>query len=134
MNPRVWLSVVMLLFVTACNVSSVPEGFDEDELKSSVHAIIEHLNEGQIDWVYQQFRTDVQALISEADFTQVILDKQAQVGDFKAYRTLLFNETDDPTNGERVAVVIQDVEHVSGRTTYTISFDRDGKIVGFFIR
>lgn len=130
---RILLLISVLLF-TACSSNKVPEGFIENDLNQKAEEVVGLLNENKVDEVYHMFRTDVQAMIKLEDLEVIIQDKFDQVGDFKEISQVAITETKDPNTSEVYAVVIVSSIHVDGRTTYTLSFNKELEIVGFFIK
>jgi hypothetical protein len=127
------LSLCLLIF-GACNLSKVPSGFSEPILESRTKEAVEALHRRDVTFVYDQFRADIQAMITLEDFAQIIEDKYQRVGAFERFDVIAYNQTKDPSGDEIYAVVILNVIHASGRATYTISYDAQYQIVGFYIQ
>lgn len=126
--------ILSLLILTACNSNEIPEGFTETELNSKAEGIVSLLNENKIDEVYSMFRTDIQAMIKLEDLEVIIQDKYDQVGTFNEISQIAITDTKDPNTSEIYAVVIIVCDHVDGKSTYTLSFNEELEIVGFFIK
>lgn len=126
--------IVSILLLTACSSNKIPDGFNENDLNQKAEEIINLLNENNVDEVYEMFRTDVQAMIKLEDLEVIIQDKFNQVGTFKEISQVAITDTKDPNTSEVYAVVIVSSDHEKGRTTYTLSFNKELEIVGFFIK
>lgn len=126
--------IVSILLLTACSSNKIPDGFNENDLNQKAEEIINLLNENNVDEVYAMFRTDVQAMIELEDLEVIIQDKFNQVGTFKEISQVAITDTKDPNTSEVYAVVIVSSDHEKGRTTYTLSFNKELEIVGFFIK
>lgn len=128
------LLVFSLLILTACSSNKIPEGFTETELTSKVNEIVSLLNDNKVNEVYSMFRSDVQAMLKLEDLEVIIQDKFEQVGTFKEVTQIAFTDTEDPSTSELYAVVIVVCEHEEGKTTYTLSFNEELELVGFFVK
>ena len=128
------LIILSLLVLTACSSNKIPEGFTELELNDKAEEIVSLLNENKVKEVYSMFRTDVQAMIKLEDLEVIIQDKYDQVGTFKDVSQIAITDTKDPSTSEIYAVVIIVCEHEDGKSTYTLSFNDELEIVGFFIK
>ena len=126
--------IVSILLLTACSSNKIPDGFNENDLNQKAEEIINLLNENNVDEVYAMFRTDVQAMIKLEDLEVIIQDKFNQVGTFKEISQVAITDTKDPNTSEVYTVVIVSSDHEKGRTTYTLSFNKELEIVGFFIK
>jgi len=129
-----FMLIVSILLLTACSSNKIPDGFNENDLNQKAEEIINLLNENNVDEVYEMFRTDVQAMIKLEDLEVIIQDKFNQVGTFKEISQVAITDTKDPNTSEVYAVVIVSSDHEKGRTTYTLSFNKELEIVGFFIK
>ncbi len=129
-----FMLIVSILLLTACSSNKIPDGFNENDLNQKAEEIINLLNENNVDEVYAMFRTDVQAMIKLEDLEVIIQDKFNQVGTFKEISQVAITDTKDPNTSEVYAVVIVSSDHEKGRTTYTLSFNKELEIVGFFIK
>ena len=128
------LLVFSLLILTACSSNKIPEGFTETELTNKVNGIVSLLNDNKVNDVYSMFRSDVQAMLKLEDLEVIIQDKFEQVGTFKEVTQIAFTDTKDPSTAELYAVVIVVCEHEEGKTTYTLSFNEELELVGFFVK
>lgn len=128
------LLVLSLLILTACSSTNIPEGFSETELTNKVNEIVSLLNDNKVNEVYSLFRSDVQAMLKLEDLEVIIQDKFEQVGTFKEVTQIAFTDTKDPSTSELYAVVIVVCEHEEGKTTYTLSFNEELELVGFFVK
>lgn len=126
--------IVSILLLTACSSNKIPDGFNENDLNQKAEEIINLLNGNNVDEVYAMFRTDVQAMIKLEDLEVIIQDKFNQVGTYKEISQIAITDTKDPNTSEVYAVVIVSSDHEKGRTTYTLSFNKELEIVGFFIK
>ena len=92
------------------------------------------LNENKLEEVFSMFRTDLQSLVKIEDLDKIIQTKFDQIGEFKKIDQIVITDTKDPNTSELYAVVIIVSQHKEGKSTYTLSFNKDLEIVGFYIK
>lgn len=129
-----FLLIISLFMLVGCSSNNIPEGFDEETLNQKAESIVTLLNNNQLDEVYSMFRSDIQTMVSVEELDKIITDKLEVIGDFKEISQIAITDTKDPSTSELYAVVIIVSEHVDGKSTYTISFNKSLEIVGFYIK
>jgi hypothetical protein len=133
MKPKIFL-VSLLLFLVACSSNSIPKGFDEEELNKQAKQVIEYLQDAKYEHVIDMMREDVQAMLPVETLQEVAEAKFAAVGSFEKYAQVVITDTTDPKTSEVYAVVIVVVEYTDGKGTYTLTFDKDLRCVGLYIK
>lgn len=129
-----FLLIISLFMLVGCSSNNIPEGFDEETLNQKAESIVTLLNNNQLDEVYSMFRSDIQTMVSVEELDKIITDKLDVIGDFKEISQIAITDTKDPSTSELYAVFIIVSEHVDGKSTYTISFNKSLEIVGFYIK
>jgi hypothetical protein len=84
--------------------------------------------------VIDMMREDVQAMLPVETLQEVAEAKFAAVGSFEKYAQVVITDTTDPKTSEVYAVVIVVVEYTDGKGTYTLTFDKDLRCVGLYIK
>ena len=129
-----YLLLALLVFLGACSSNSVPEGFDEEQLTNQAKVIIEYLQDAQYTEVLSLMREDVREMLPLETLKDVAETKYAVVGSFEKYSQVAITDTKDPASSEVYAVVIVVVEYTEGKGTYTLTFDKDLRCVGLYIK
>ncbi len=126
--------ILSFLILVGCSSNNVPDGFTETELETKAESIVQLLNENKLEEVFSMFRTDLQSLVKIEDLDKIIQTKFDQIGEFKKIDQIVITDTKDPNTSELYAVVIIVSQHKEGKSTYTLSFNKDLEIVGFYIK
>ncbi len=129
---KILLSFLMLMILSSC--SSVPDGFDKNTLETKSQEVIDLMESYQVEEVISLLRTDLQALIAPSELKANLETKYESVGDPVDKITFTISDTIDPQTDELYATVIAQVDHENGRSTYTISFNKDYQLVGLYIK
>ena len=129
-----YLLLALFVFLGACSSNSVPEGFDEEELTLQAKQIVVYLQDAQYTEVLDLMREDVREMLPLETLKDVAETKYADVGSFEKYSQVAITDTKDPTTSEVYAVVIVVAEYTEGKGTYTLTFDKDLRCVGLYIK
>lgn len=127
------LSLVLVLFV-GCSSPKLSDKFDENNIKTTAENAIKLLNEGN----YEKFCTDLPREDLKAAFTvDVMKNAVAQVmpnaGAFVEFSSeSIVGQKDKDGNESAVAVIVAKYENQ--KVTYTISFDEEMKLIGFYLK
>lgn len=127
------LTLILWVVLSGC-ANSIPNGFTQEALESKAQSVVSLLQEGNTEAVLSLMRSDVAAMITADQLTQVIEAKYASVGAVKETKSFLISDTKDPSTQELYALVIVQVDHEKGRATYTLSFNTNYELVGLYLK
>lgn len=130
-----FLSLVLLVVISTALLagcaSKLPEGYDEDELKSSAEVVINLLNQRDSVGLNEMMTEDMKAGLTEEVQAQIFafLDES---GTMKEISSMGVSGSEE--NGITFAVVIAKVAYENRDITYTIGFDPDMKLAGLYLQ
>ncbi len=130
------LAVLLAGVLTACAGSrKLSDKFDEAEVKAAAEEVIEILNEGDADTlVDEKWNTVMKSMVGKDVLTGEILPIVEELGAFEAFdKEAVTGNTDQDTDQEYAVAVIK-VQYEKRKAQFTISFDEDMKVGGFFIK
>lgn len=130
------LAVLLAGVLTACAGSrKLSDKFDEAEVKAVAEEVIEILNEGDVDTlVDEKWNTVMKSMVGKDVLTGEILPIVEELGAFEAFdKEAVTGNTDQDTDQEYAVAVIK-VQYEKRKAQFTISFDEDMKVGGFFIK
>ena len=109
--------------------------FDEGEVKEAAREVIEILNDGDVDTlVDEKWNTVMKSMVGKDVLTGEILPIVEELGAFEAFdKEAVTGNTDQDTDQEYAVAVIK-VQYEKRKAQFTISFDEDMKVGGFFIK
>lgn len=119
------LSCVMLV---GCSSSKLSESFDEQELKTTTEEVIQMLCNGEYD--------KIEAMSNQVLIDAKVTDKLGEVweplakelGKFESY------EKEAVVGNDNDATVIIITKFENGKAKFTISYNEDMQLIGFFIK
>ncbi len=134
---KIYLLTVMFviaLFVTGCGSAALAEGFNEEEVISSAKAVVDLVNSGDYQGVNDIVRSDLKEGLSVDVFNNAVKPLVDEAGSFVEYSQVVAVGDVDKDTKEDYAVAVLNCKYEKKKLTYTISFNKDMEIVGFYIK
>ena len=132
----VLLAVLLAGGLTACaGNQKLSDKFDEAEVKAEAEEVIEILNDGDVDTlVDEKWNAVMKSMVGKDVLTDEILPIMEELGPFEEFdKEAVTGSTDKDTEQEFAVAVIR-VQYEKRKAQFTISFDEDMKVGGFFIK
>lgn len=123
------LSVLLLLFLTACGGETLPEGVDEETLFHAGKDVMLLLVDEEYDAVHAMLREDQRVLFSAEDIAGVVSSALDGAGIYKQIEDHI--AVGQVVEGERYAVAVLYCEFSDEDVLVRVSFDADMELVGF---
>ena len=132
----VLMAVLLAGVLTACaGNQKLSDKFDEAEVKAEAEEVIEILNDGDVDTlVDEKWNAVMKSMVGRDVLTDEILPIMEELGPFEEFdKEAVTGNTDKDTEQEFAVAVIR-VQYEKRKAQFTISFDEDMKVGGFFIK
>lgn len=126
-----FMALALLFAFTACGVK-MGDAFDEEEVKASATRFLDYLSAGEYDRGMDMMSTTMQAALTQEDLTSIMEDMELQAGAFKEYKSIAVTGKNAQEVEYAVAVVVASYENRN--VIYTIVFNTDMEIDGFFLK
>jgi len=133
---KIFAVIITLIIVTfaGCDAKTLPDGFDETTVKQQAEKVITVLNSGD----YEAFSNDLVSETLKSSLSAEVLENAvAQVmpeaGEFEKFSSEAVSSQKDKNGDEYVTAVVV-AKYASQKVTYTISFDKDLKLIGFYLK
>lgn len=134
---RNMICMFMLAFLlSGCAKSQkLSEKFDEKQVKAAAEEVIEALNNKEVDTLVEEKWSAVMksALDAESVKTQ-ILPIMEELGAFEEFDKEAVTGGKDPDTEQEFAVAVIKAKYEKRKAQFTISFDEDMKVGGFYIK
>ncbi len=120
--------MILAVILTGCaGKQKLSDKFDEEEVKAAAEEVIEILNEGDIDTlVDQKWNSVMKSMAGREMMTEQVLPIVEDLG-------ALTGSSDKDTEQE-FAVAVVKVKYEKRKAQFTISFDEDMKVGGFYVK
>ncbi|MDD2522438.1 MAG: DUF3887 domain-containing protein [Anaerolineaceae bacterium] len=129
------VSVILLAFFSlgllAGCAAKLPEGYDEDVVKSEAEKVIMLLDQRDVDGLTAMLTNQMKTGLTEDVKAQIFaaLDDSGPVQEIEELKT-----TGSTENEITYGVVVAKVRHANREITYTISFDPEMRLAGLFLQ
>lgn len=130
------LTLMTAFTLTACAGKELPEDFNEEKMEEISIKIIEEVNQGNFDGLYSEYASDkMKTEESEENIKDAIKKVSEKKGIYHRFERLKFMNGKNPEKGkERLVVAIVNFKHENKDVLYTLSYDNEDKLVGFYLK
>lgn len=109
--------------------------FDEGEVKEAAREVIEILNDGDVDTlVDEKWNTVMKSMVSKELLKDEVLPIIKELGAFEEFDREAVTGSRDRDTEQDFAVAVVKVKYEKRKAQFTISFDEDMKVGGFFVK
>lgn len=128
------LVLILSFMLTGCGSTKLAEGFDEAVVTETAKEVVGLMNDEDYQAICDMFSDDLKDALTpeklEESLGQIVTDR----GDFKEIQNVAVvgQKIKDTEEDAAVAVVVASYEN--NKNTYTISFNKDMKLIGFFMK
>lgn len=137
-NIAITVSIILLIgLVTAgCSDSQKLSGkFDESEVKKEAREVIELVNAGDYQKLSdEKWSTVLKSTLPAEDIESGVKPVVDELGAFKSFEKDAVTGSKDKDTDQEYAVCVVKVKYEKRNAQYTISFDEDMKVAGFFVK
>lgn len=133
---KTWFVCILaaLLIMGCAAPAALAPDFDAAAIGEQAAAVIALANAGDYEGICACLREDLSDALDAAKLEAGWGPVLARAGAFKKLAKLSLYGTTDGKTGEDYAVVVARCRYAGGRLTYTLSFDRDGALVGLYLK
>ena len=111
------------------------DNFDEAEVKEAAKNIIETLNSGEVEALGdEQWNAVMKGAVDSEMLEDQILPIVEELGEFEGFDKEAVTGSKDPDTEQEFAVAIIIGKYEKRKAQFTISFDEDMKVGGFYIK
>lgn len=132
MRNVIIMSLLASIFLIGCNSGKLADSIDKTEVENNAKAVVESLNKGEYQDITNKVREDIQDKLTPEILEDAVEKTYPKAGEFKEYKKItVLGKT---TEGKDIAVAIVIATYENQEVQFTISFDTNGKIIGFFMK
>lgn len=126
------LSIFMVLFcgiiIVGCGAQKLSSNYSEEKLKAAAEETINNLNNDKYDEIVNSSSAILKAQLPKDKIKEVWAPLQEHLGSYKEISKISFQEKDG------IAIVTAIAEYEEGRVQITLSYDKDMKLVGIYMK
>lgn len=133
--PILCLILVIASLLAGCGDTKLAEGYDKDKIKQTAEEVITEVQlEGAKKVLEERMREDFVDNIDLDTMENTVKDLTSGLGSFIAFsQQTVIGQPHDETK-EDLAVILVTVTYEKGEVNYTITFDKELNIVGFYVK
>lgn len=124
-------ATVMLFTLAACG-TKLPDAFEEEAVKEAATRFLDHLTAGEYDKGMDMMSAMMKDALTQEDLTAIIEDVGRQAGAFQEYKSIA--AVGQSSQGVEYATVVVVASYENRNVTYTVVFNTDMEIDGFFLK
>ena len=121
-----------MLMLIGCGGTKISDDFDEEKVKATAQEAIDHLVAGEYEECLALMGEEMQDAISAEALATNMETTAGQKGAFQEYKSSTVGQKDKDGSEYAVAVIVAGFE--KGNITFTVSFDKDMKMTGFWMK
>lgn len=127
--------LVMAVSLCACGgTKELSEDFDEATVKAAAEELLGYVNDGDAEgFCALPMSADMQEAMTVESVGQIFDQYLGKKGEFVEYNSITVVGATDKTLGE-CAIVVAVAEYENLKVQYTISYDTDMNLIGFFLK
>lgn len=128
------LTIMMIVSMTGCGSTTVSlaEAFSQEQLEQQATQIVDWLNEGAYEQVYETFREDMKEALPVEELKSACEETYGNAGAVKQVSNIVVNG--QKIDGVDYATVMLRVEYENQQVTFQVGYDTDMKVVGLYMK
>lgn len=131
------LGVLLLIGgITGCSRSQeLPDDFDENEVKKAAEEVIDLVNAGEYEKLTEEkWNAQLKTALPAEKMSEEIQPVIEELGAFQSFENEAVAGGEDKDTEQEFAVVVVKAKYEERKVQFTISFDKNMKTAGFFIK
>lgn len=124
---KMLLMLLCFVILSGCGASKLSDNYSEDAIKTSAEEVISNLDSGKYEEIETTMSDELKKAIT-ADKLEEVWAGFKKLGKYDSISKIVFQEKNDYA----IAVVIGKFEN--GKVQFTLSYNKDMKLVGFFLK
>lgn len=126
--------VLLMVVLAGCGSTTVPlaDVFQQEQLEQQTMQIVDWLNEGEYEQVYETFRDDMKEALPVDELKSACMETYGDAGSLVQVSSTVVNG--QKIEEEDYAVVMVKVQYEKQVVTFQVGYDADMKVVGLYMK
>lgn len=128
------IMVLLMVVLAGCGSTTVPlaDVFQQEQLEQQTLQIVDWLNEGEYEQVYETFRDDMKEALPVEELKSACMETYGDAGSLVQVGSTVVNG--QKIEEEDYAVVMVKVQYEKQVVTFQVGYDADMKVVGLYMK
>ncbi|MCD2500690.1 DUF3887 domain-containing protein [Clostridium sp. NSJ-145] len=123
------LSIILCLFMfVSCSAGKLSDAYNEDEVKAAAEEVINELNDKNYDGILEDSSDELKISLPDNKLQETWEGFSKDIGKFNSISNMTLAEK----NG--YAVAITNVKYDNKKVTFTLSFNKEMKLAGIYMK
>lgn len=122
------------LMLTGCSSMKLSDDFDKDTVEKTAKQVIEYLNSGDYDKIFDMSGDVLKNGITEDELSQAVDKTFGDAGAFEEFKNVSIIGQKIKPSDEDAALAILVAKYENQKVTFTLSFDTDMKLIGLYMK
>ena len=109
-------------------------GFEKNKVISAAESAIQKMNDGSYEALMTMMSDSLKAQVSKEELATAADKVLAKAGPFQAFETASITGSTDDSTGTKYAISEIVVRYMNRTVTFTVSFNTDMQITGFYMK
>ncbi len=134
MNKKILsILLVLMVFLVSCGNQEKLSSENLEKYSALSQSAIENVANGDYDSFIGMCNDDMKNFIDEGQFKEItnLVNEKGEIVEFKEKDGIIMK---DKSSGESIKTIIQKVAQKDGESTYTISFNENDELSGFYVK
>ena len=126
--------VLLMVVLAGCGSTTVPlaDVFQQEQLEQQTLQIVDWLNEGEYEQVYETFRDDMKEALPVDELKSACMETYGDANSLVQVSSTVVNG--QKIEEEDYAVVMVKVQYEKQVVTFQVGYDADMKVVGLYMK
>ncbi len=138
-GSKTWVGMSLLILIlgtilTGCTSTKLSEDFVEDDVKTAAEEIVTLMNDNDFEAIYNKEGSVLQGALTADGLQDAVDQLMSDAGAFEKYDSEVVMGSKDKTTKEDYAVAVLVAVYEEKKITYTISFNKDMELIGFYMK
>lgn len=124
-----YLAFIICIFsLVGCGAAKLSDTYSEDKLKAASEEVIKNLNEENYSAIINGFGDELKSKLTEDKLREPWKAMKDKLGKYDSISKIAFQEKDG------IATVVAICKYENGKAQFTLSFNKDMKMVGIYMK
>lgn len=125
---KVFSLMLCLFMFVGCSQGKLSENFNEDELTKAAEVVVNNLNANNYSEIIANSSDELKSALSANKLEEAWVGFNSNIGKFDSITKMSFGEKDG------YAIVIVNTKYENAKVTFTLSYDKEMKLSGIFMK
>ena len=131
----VWIGALLCAFLLCgCQQAKIPEGMTQEKLEQAAKAVLQQVHEKDYAGIWENSAEIFQKAVSAEELEAAVEGQIGTYGAFTEYVQQAFGGSHGKGVSGLYGTAVITAKYENGKAVYTLSFDSEYRLVGFYVK